>query len=99
MTQHTSSAHSSRLRSLLLTLAALLACLLGAILPSASADGVLCDQRDFLGSYDTPDEARSVTIVGTTAYVADRFSGLQIIDVSDPTMPVWLGEYDTPEWA
>ncbi|PCI11262.1 hypothetical protein COB72_01325 [bacterium] len=49
----------------------------------ARADGVLCQQRDFLGSYDTPGSAQSIAVAGTTAYVAGFYSGLQIIDVSD----------------
>jgi hypothetical protein len=43
-----------------------------------------------LGSYDTPGYAHGVHVVGTTAYVADRHSGLQIVRVlfenaDDPT--------------
>ncbi|MHB9048779.1 MAG: Ig-like domain-containing protein [Pirellulales bacterium] len=48
-----------------------------------------------LGGYDTSGAARSVTVVGTLAYVADNTAGLQIIDVSNPTAPVRLGGYDT----
>ena len=36
-----------------------------------------------------------MTVVGTTAYVADYESGLQIIDVSSPSSPVLLGTYET----
>ena len=32
---------------------------------------------------------------GTTAYVADDDTGLQVIDVSDPANPTRLGGYDT----
>ncbi len=35
-----------------------------------------------LGSVDTPDSARAVAVSGAVAYVADRASGLQVIDVS-----------------
>ena len=36
----------------------------------------------------------SVTVVGTTAYVADFFSGLQAIDVSTPSSPQIIGSVD-----
>jgi hypothetical protein len=48
------------------------------------------------GSYDTPDAARAVAISGDYAYVADYSSGLQVIDISDPTAPALAGSYDTP---
>ena len=48
------------------------------------------------GSYDTPGSARGVTVAGATAYVADDFTGLQIVDVSRPSAPVLVGGYDTP---
>jgi hypothetical protein len=37
--------------------------------------------------------------MGNLAYVADGGSGLQILDVSNPTAPVRLGGYDTDGWA
>src|SRR5262245_59724435 len=40
-----------------------------------------------LGHYDTPDQALEVAVSGTVAYVADRISGLQIIDISNPASP------------
>ncbi|MFN6036363.1 MAG: hypothetical protein ACK48B_20510, partial [Dolichospermum sp.] len=33
------------------------------------------------------------------AYVADGFSGLQIIDISNPTTPTLKGNYDTSGFA
>ena len=35
-----------------------------------------------------------VMIVGTLAYIADSFGGLKIIDISDPTAPVKVGQFD-----
>ena len=52
-----------------------------------------------MGSYDTPGEALSVTVSNNIAYVADKESGLQIIDVSNPQNPFLLGSYDTPGYA
>ncbi|MCD6259475.1 MAG: hypothetical protein J7J31_07720 [Helicobacteraceae bacterium] len=54
-----------------------------------------------IGSFDTPDTAWSVTLSadGTKAYVADGGSGLQIIDVGDPTAPTKLGSFDTSDYA
>ena len=42
-----------------------------------------------LGAYDTPQLAMSVTLSKdeNTAFVSDRSSELQIINVSDPTKP------------
>ncbi|MCH8333524.1 hypothetical protein IIC65_06275 [Candidatus Sumerlaeota bacterium] len=44
----------------------------------------------------TPGLARDVAVSGSLAYVTDELSGLQIIDVSDPSAPVLVGSYDTP---
>ena len=44
--------------------------------------------RFLLGSYYAPGDARTVTIVGNIAYVADGGSGLWIIDVSNPQNPI-----------
>jgi hypothetical protein len=46
------------------------------------------------GSYDMPDEAFGVALSGNYAYVAGSFSGLQIIDISDPSNPTFKGSYD-----
>ncbi len=47
------------------------------------------------GAYDMPDEARGVAISGDYAYVADWLSGLQVIDISDPTSLTLAGSYNT----
>ncbi|HLG18572.1 MAG TPA: hypothetical protein VI895_02005 [Bdellovibrionota bacterium] len=52
-----------------------------------------------LGVYDTPHSAQRVYVVGSTAYVADGLSGLQIVDVTNPSNPVFIGSHDTPGWA
>ncbi len=48
------------------------------------------------GGFDTPGKAFNVAISGDFAFVADRSSGLQVIDISDPTQPILVGSYDTP---
>ncbi len=48
-----------------------------------------------LSSFNTPGDARAVTVAGTIAYISD-FSTLQIIDISNPSSPSFLGFYDTP---
>jgi hypothetical protein len=40
-------------------------------------------------------EAVDVVVDGQRAYVANQCAGLQILDVSDPREPVWLGRFDT----
>ena len=37
--------------------------------------------------------------MGNYAYVADRSSGLQIVNISNPTAPLLAGSYDTPGGA
>ncbi len=50
---------------------------------------------------DTPNSARGVTLSndGTVAYVADHYSGLQIIDVRNPEAPYIIGSVNTPGYA
>jgi len=62
-------------------------------------NGGLSGGPSYLGSYDTPGAALGVTVLNDLAYVADYESGLQIINVSNPTSPVLLGSYDTPGFA
>ena len=56
------------------------------ILPAAAQDCI--DYQDYLhwvGMVDTPDNAWAVATSGTTAYVADYASGIQVI-VRSPTV-------------
>ncbi|MFM6405747.1 MAG: DUF4347 domain-containing protein, partial [Microcystis sp.] len=48
-----------------------------------------------IGNRDTFGNAYGVQIVGRYAYVADGGSGLQIIDITDPTNPTLRGNYNT----
>lgn len=60
-----------------------------------------------LGIADTPGFARSVTVAGRFAYVADGLTffvlpkvlagGVQLVDVSNPTAPVIIGEGTAPD--
>jgi hypothetical protein len=52
-----------------------------------------------VGNYDTSGYALDVEVVGNYAYVADYYSGLQIIDISNPTTPTLKGNYDTSGYA
>ena len=52
-----------------------------------------------LASLDTPGFATAIAIDGTTAYVADGSSGVQIIDVTDSESPLIRGGLDTPGLA
>ncbi len=40
-----------------------------------------------VGSYDTPDFAYEVAVVGSAAFVADGIGGMIVIDVSNPGAP------------
>ena len=48
-----------------------------------------------VGNFNTSGIAWRVQVVGNYAYVADTYSGLQIIDISNPTNPTLKGNYDT----
>jgi hypothetical protein len=52
-----------------------------------------------VGNYDTSGIALGVQIVGNYAYVADGLSGLQIIDITNPSNPILKGNYDTSGYA
>lgn len=57
---------------------------------------------DQTGSYDTPDLNEAVAVSESYAYVAqysytpDLPSGVHVIDVSDPSQPVEVGQYQSP---
>ena len=51
------------------------------------------------GACNTPDSARDIHVSGDYAFVADYESGLQVIDITDPTNPTLAGDYDTPGYA
>jgi hypothetical protein len=53
----------------------------------------------FAANFDTPGNARGVTVSGDMAYVADYTTGLQVIDISDPTTPSFAGSRNTPHYA
>jgi hypothetical protein len=48
-----------------------------------------------IGSIGTPGDTRDVTVVGNYAYTADRYTGLRVIDISDPTNPVLAAVHNT----
>lgn len=49
------------------------------------------------GAFDTQGEALAVAVDGDLAFVADFFTGLRIVDISDPTAPLLVGSYQPPE--
>jgi hypothetical protein len=53
--------------------------------------------RQFIA--ETPGDANGVAIVDDTAYVADGWSGLQVIDITTPSQPVIIGYAATPSYA
>ena len=50
-------------------------------------------------SFDTLSSAQDVYVSGSYAYVADRDSGLQVIDISSSSGPVIIGSVDTQGYA
>jgi hypothetical protein len=50
---------------------------------------------DLIGNHDTPDQAWTAYVNGNYAYVADRYTGLIIFDVSNPAAPESIGCFNT----
>jgi hypothetical protein len=50
----------------------------------------------FVGKYNTPDQAVGVIVEGNFAYVADHDSGMQIINIANPAQPAFGGHYQCP---
>ncbi len=48
------------------------------------------------GSYDTPSAASDISLQGDIAFVADGGAGMQVIDISDLSNPVFIANFDTP---
>ena len=70
--------------------------------PDGGGDGDCINYEDYLhivGSCDTPSEAYGVAVSGDYAYVADVYSGLQVIDIGTPGSPEIVGSIDTPGYA
>jgi hypothetical protein len=51
------------------------------------------------GTYEAPNSALGVYVYGDYAFVAIDTSGLQVINISNPTNPIYWGSYDTPGLA
>lgn len=49
----------------------------------------------FIATVKTPDTAEDVDIVGNIAYVADRYGGLQIMDISNINQPRIIGNLES----
>ena len=62
-------------------------CLIAGTFAVTSAASACIDYADYLhwvGSVDTPGNAYGVAMTATHAFVADDFSGLQVIDIGQP---------------
>ena len=53
----------------------------------------------FVGSCDTPGDARGVAVTGSNVLVANWDLGLRVISVADPAHPIEVGHVDTPDTA
>ncbi|MBU1950372.1 MAG: hypothetical protein KJ927_16775, partial [Candidatus Eisenbacteria bacterium] len=77
----------------------ILAAALSCICSSGLAGAECIDYRDYIhwvGCVDTPGDAWGVAVSGFYAYVADDYSGLQVIDITNPQSPEIVGSADTP---
>ena len=85
-----------------IALLVLAACVMN-VLPGSAAKAACIDYYgDYLhlaGSVDTPGSARCVAVQGDYAYVAATTSGLQVVDITTPELPVIVGGVDTPDCA
>ncbi|MCB4429355.1 hypothetical protein FZX09_11315, partial [Synechococcus sp. MU1643] len=68
---------------------------------AANGAGSIANARSLTGTYNTSGNAKGVAISadGNTAFVADRTSGLQIIDISNPGSPSLKSTYNTSDMA
>lgn len=53
----------------------------------------------YLGTYYEEGHAEDVMVIDGIAYVANRYSGIYFLDVSDPSHPALLGEFNTQRAA
>ncbi len=65
------------------------------LLFSSSATAVITET----GTLNTDGNEVGITVDGNHAYIAARFQGLYVIDVSDPASPSEVGSYNTPGQA
>jgi hypothetical protein len=54
---------------------------------------------EYVGSYDSLNNASEVFILDNYAYIVAGNSGLQIINIANPVNPTYVGGYDTPGYA
>lgn len=50
------------------------------------------------GHFDVPDKALGIAVSGDYAYMTDRYWGLRVFDISDPSYPQALGSCLTSDW-
>jgi uncharacterized repeat protein (TIGR02543 family) len=53
----------------------------------------------FVSRLALPANVLDIALNGQYAYVADGDAGLQVVDISNPTVPLLKGFYQTPGWA
>ncbi|MFH1232714.1 MAG: hypothetical protein V1651_02505 [Patescibacteria group bacterium] len=82
-------------KKFLVLFVSLFAISLMSFLGSVNAGSVEASIKPILvGSYKTPNFANGVYISGNYAYVASKEAGLQIIDISNPKLPIFVGSYN-----
>lgn len=54
---------------------------------------------NIISETDTPGEALAVKVVDNYVYIANKYTGLQVIDISDKENPALIFNYDTNGWA
>ncbi|MCD6162816.1 MAG: hypothetical protein J7K40_10435 [candidate division Zixibacteria bacterium] len=57
------------------------------------ADGGDTLSLELVGQYYTPGSAVNMAISGTNAFIADLYNGLQIVDIGDPTLMTFTGNF------
>jgi len=65
------------------------------------SDTVTTQQKSYeiIGSYDTPGNLRDICVAGDYAFLADYGSSLRVLNISDPSNPIYAGYYDNANGA
>jgi len=59
-------------------------------------DVTISDNPSIIGVYDALELANAVAVSGSYAYAASSLSGFQVINISDPANPSFVGSYPIP---
>lgn len=92
-----------KMKSIILLFAILPIIILSSCKDNSTSPSQNSNNMSLAGSYNTPDYAYDVSIMPinllTCAFIADGTSGLQIVNVTSPSSPIYISSYNTPGTA